>query len=106
MIEIALTAVVAALVELVLHYFPWRMVFRADMPRTTAYILGVLGFAGPLTVLWSHWGMQEAIYAMWTVIVVAGAAVRFAYWLDELLAQIARGHEAQELLDETRTPRE
>ena len=93
-------AVMAALAELVLHYFPWQMVIHRKLPRPMAYILGVLGFTLPITWLW--WGQWSLVCDLWIVIIVAGLAVIMAYVVDYLIHALRRGHEAQEMLDEKR----
>jgi hypothetical protein len=91
-------SLIAALIELVLHWFPWRMAIGRDLPRPVAYVLGVLGFALPLTCLWWMWWVL--VIELWIVIAAAGIAVMVAYALDKLIHTMRRGHEAVEQLNE------
>ena len=103
-LEILLTALIAVLLELVMHWFPWRMILRRDLTRPAAYVLGVFGIAGPVSVLWALWGMINVVISLWAVIVATGLAVVGAYDIDALLNRLMRGSEAEELLNETRQP--
>jgi hypothetical protein len=103
-ISILVTALVAALLELVMHWFPWRLMLRRDLHRTAAYVLGTLGIAVPLTALFAYWGQWVELLALWAVVVAAGVSVLVAYAFDALVIKLARGDEAQEMLDETRSP--
>lgn len=106
---IALTALVTGLLELVLHWFPWQLLLRRELPRQAAYVLGVLAIIIPLSCLLAHWGVIEAFWAiaaLWVVVVAAGGAVMGAYGLDWLFNRLSRGAEAEEMLDEARAQAE
>jgi len=97
--SIILAAILAILGELVLHWFPWRLVFGRDLPRVEAYILGVLAFAVPLSWLLAAWQDLQALIALWIVIVAAGAAVCMAYGLDRALIRLVQYREMKQLLE-------
>lgn len=95
--DILLTCVVAALLLLVEHWFPWRLALGRDLPRLAAYVLGVVALVAPLTVLFARRGELDAAIGMWAVIVSGGAAVMLAYGVDWLLARLALAKELGEL---------
>ena len=113
---IGLTALIVALIELVLHWFPWRLALRRDLPRLIAYVGGVLGMVVPLTVLLLLWiqeyrmaaypipGNQmmvlvQALTALWAVILAAGVGVALGYASDWIISKITLAHELGELLE-------
>lgn len=91
-----LAAVVAALIEAALHWFPWRMFVRRDLPRPVAYIFGVLGIEIPLTWLFWVWADFQALAALWIVTCAAGLMVLLAYGLDWLAITISQNREMKE----------
>jgi len=104
---ILVTGLIAALVQFGLHYFPWQLALRREMPRLGAYVGGVLGFGLPLTILLLllFFDNGEKAYlislaAFWIVVAFSGAAVIIAYGLDRLLIRLARESEFKELLEE------
>jgi hypothetical protein len=96
--DILLTCVVAALVLLVEHWFPWRLMLGRDLPRLAAYVLGVLAMVVPLTVLFAQRGELDAAIGMWAVMVSGGAAVMLAHGVDWVLSRLALAKELGELL--------
>lgn len=97
---ILITALVAALIQLVEHYFPWRLALGKDLPRLAAYVIGVLGMIVPLSVLY---GMQslnntETVIALWSTVAASGAAVSNAYGLDWVLRRLALAGDLGEIL--------
>ena len=94
---ILLTAVVAGLIQAIEHWFPWRMILGKDLPRISAYTLGVLGFALPLSALFSYWQFWSALAALWSVIVTSGCAVALAYGIDWLLDRVRQSYEHEEM---------
>lgn len=116
-IQIALAAAMAALIELVEHWFPWQMATGKELPRPVAYTLGVLGFLIPYWGLLTWWSVQLGInpsgvepweVARWArigilaVVIAAGAAVWGAYGLDGIIRRTRQAKELQELLDDKR----
>jgi phosphate/sulfate permease len=97
MMAIFLAALVAALIQMTLHWFPWRMVLGKDLPRISAYVLGVLGFALPLSVLLWHWQSWLELLAVWAVVAASGVAVASAYGTDWMLDRVRRSYEHEEL---------
>lgn len=77
--------VIVALVELGLHYFPWRMLIGRKLPRLAAYTLGLLGMMGPFTVWLIDLGEVEIVQTLWVVIISAGLMVFALYGLDHYL---------------------
>jgi hypothetical protein len=69
-LQIAVTALVSALVLLVEHYAPVRTHIN-----TTNYILGVLALVIPFSCLMALWGLWMALAAIWSVVCAVGLAV-------------------------------
>lgn len=95
--------IMAALILLVEHWFPWRLMLRKKLPRLAAYILGVLALAGTLTWLFEQWRVMGApggrayVVGLWSVIGSGGAAVLGAHGLDWLLGRLALSFDLEEL---------
>ena len=104
--DILLTCVVAALLLLVEHWFPWRLALGRDLPRLAAYVLGVLALVVPLTVLFAQRGELDAAIGMWAVIVSGGLAVILAHGVDWLLARLALAKELGEIASQARNDRD
>ena len=90
-----MAAVIAALSEGFLHYFPWRLVFGGrDLPRPIAYVLGVLGFAVPF-VGWAWWvGDVASALAFGAIVCAAGATVVGLYAFDWVLNALQERRES------------
>lgn len=88
--QIAITALIAALILLVEHYAPLR-------PSQTLlrYILGLLGLIVPLSVLLAGWGQWLPLAALWSVVISGGLAVMLAYLVDHYLMLRRRAHVAE-----------
>lgn len=79
MTELHLIAYIV-LAEWLLHYVPWREFLGGrDLPRPIAYMLGVCGFAVPLSLWLYEQGLTRMIFLLWLAIVSAGLAVLSAY---------------------------
>lgn len=78
--------IIVIAVEFGLHYFPWRKLIGADLPRLAAYVLGLLGMMGPLSVWLIDRGEMEMASTLWFVIVAAGMTVFALYGLDHYLS--------------------
>ena len=96
MAPMLLAALIAALIQAVEHWFPWRMVLARDLPRIPAYILGVLGVALPLSGLYWYWNSWNELVALWLVIVAAGATVMGTYAIDWMLDRVRQSYEYEE----------
>jgi hypothetical protein len=94
---IALSARVSALVQAVSHWFPWRLVLGRELPRVWAYIVGVLGFLAPLTVLFWSWEAWMYLAALWACVVSSGLAVVLAYAIDGVANRVDMSHELEEI---------
>ncbi len=97
--EIVITVLLSALLQLLLHWFPWQMIFRNGLPRLLAYSFGMLGILLPfsgLMILWQEW---SALVALWAVVVASGLAVIKAYGLDWMLNRVRLSFESQERED-------
>jgi O-antigen ligase len=90
-------AVIAALIQLIEHWFPWRMLIGRELPRVAAYALGVLGFMAPLSVLFIDQQAWGALLAVWAVVVASGMAVMSAYAADWVMDRVRRSYEHEEL---------
>lgn len=88
--------VIVALVELGLHYFPWRMLIGRELPRLAAYTLGLLGMMVPFSVWLIDRNEIEILQTLWLVIVSAGVMVFALYGFDHYLDVSARAVEAEE----------
>lgn|SRR5574341_829093 len=94
--DLILAAILTGLIELMLHWLPWRLLLQRDLPRTIAYVLGVLGLLGPLSWLFYTWEYLQALEALWVVVITGGLAVHFGYGVDLLGVELARRKEAEE----------
>lgn len=77
--------VIVMALELGLHYFPWRKMIGAELPRLAAYTLGLLGMMVPLSGWLMDRGEIEILQTLWIVIVAAGMTVFALYGLDHYL---------------------
>ncbi len=80
--ELRELVVIVVLVELGLHYFPWRMLIRRKLPRLAAYTLGLLGIMVPFSLWLMDRDEIEILQTMWIVIISAGFTVFALYGLD------------------------
>lgn len=77
---------IVMLAELGLHYFPWRLIVKGELPRIVAYVLGVLGLMIPFTLwLWANREL-DVIFTLWLVIGAGGLMVMALYGLDKWLS--------------------
>lgn len=99
---IFVAAIVAALYELVAHWFPWSMLLRAIGSRNSQlhsihrYIIGVLGFMVPIAgvlIIWEQW---PVLWMMITVVAFSGAAVILAYLIDHVIGSATKLVEMEE----------
>lgn len=103
--QVYLTALLAGLILLIQHYFPWLLLLGKDLPNIARYVLGVLGFVVPLSLLYSGaFGSPSTdhldyMIALWVVVLASGAAVVGAYALDWLMRRITMAGELEELLE-------
>jgi len=115
--QVVVTAIIVALVELVEHWFPWRLVLRRDLPRLAAYILGVAGIALPYTALlmmwWQTWdggyplpvgvfipvseAVRRCLVAFWYAVGAGGLAVAVAYAIDQVLLLAVKAQDLEEI---------
>lgn len=100
---IALAAAFGAIQQVAQHYFPWGMIFRKELPRVVAYIIGTLAYLMPLTVLFWHWDLTvfmvprwAHLVAVWACVGASGFAVIFVRGLDWVLDRITRSFEHEE----------
>lgn len=96
---IFVTALICGLIQMVQHWFPWRMALGGELHRVLAYVLGVLGIVLPLTVL--YWNLEQTrglhVLALWACVTASGMAVMGAYGLDWLLNRVRKSYEHEEL---------
>lgn len=98
-LSLVVTAIVAMLIVLVEHYLPWNLLLLKPRPgRIASYIMGVMAFAIPLTLLFSLVELTQVqlIISLWVVIVAAGLGTIAAYGLDSWLDHRSRAREAEE----------
>ena len=87
---------IVVVIELLLHFLPWRLWIGADLPRLAAYVLGLLGMMGPLSLWLMDHGEIEIMQTMWTVILSAGGAVFMAYGVDHVLMRERESREGKQ----------
>lgn len=107
--DIALAAAFGALQQVAQHYFPWGLIFRAELPKVPAYIMGTLGWVIPLTVLFWAWDANLVdiprwmhLAAVWACVSASGMAVVLVRGLDWIMDRVTRSFE-QEERDEAQT---
>lgn len=104
-LSIALAAVVSALIQLVSHWFPWRLVLGRNLPRVAAYVVGVLGFLLPVTGLYWYWDAHQVmaawlhLVALWACVSASGLAVVLGYAIDCIANRVRLAQELQELYE-------
>lgn len=89
--------VIVALVELGMHYFPWRMLIRRKLPRLAAYTLGLLGIMVPFSLWLMDRNEIEILQTMWIVVISAGITVFALYGLDRYFDLERRDAEAGQM---------
>lgn len=96
--------VIAALVEMFLHYFPWRLALRGRrLPRLASYTLGVLGLMVPYTAWLVGQGALYEASVLWMVIAAGGVSVGGLYaldWVINLAWDKHQGEQREKLLTE------
>lgn len=98
-LSLTITAIVAILIILVEHYLPWNLLLLKPRPgRIASYIMGVMAFAIPLTLLFSlvELTRTQLVISLWVVIFSAGLGTVAAYGLDNWLDHRNRANEAEE----------
>jgi hypothetical protein len=100
---IVLAAAFGALQQVAQHYFPWGLVFRGELPKVPAYIMGTLGWVIPLTILFWHWDLTvfmaprwAHLVAVWACVGASGFAVIFVRGLDWVMDRVTRSFEHEE----------
>jgi hypothetical protein len=95
-LPIIISSLITAGIQLILHWFPWRMLLGRPVPRLMAYGLGVVGIILGMCV-WA--GMTVVLVYVWWAVgaliacsVSGGVAVTIGYGVDKLveLAHYAR----------------
>lgn len=97
--ETIFTALFAALVLGVQHWFPWQRVLRAPLPRLVAYIMGTLALTGPLTVLAVVTEQTVMAIAIPFVTAVGGLTVIGAYGIDDAINRLAEWRAEHDVKD-------
>lgn len=82
--------------EFGLHYFPWRLIFKRELPRIPSYTLGMLAILIPFSFwLYEHCYI-EVVIMLWVSTVTAGLSVSLWYGVDWLLDRINVAREAEQ----------
>jgi hypothetical protein len=97
--ETIVTALFAALVLGVQHWFPWQKIMRAPLPRLVAYIMGTLALTGPLTVLAIVTEQTVMAVAIPFVTTVGGLTVILAYGIDDAINRLAEWRAEHDVRD-------
>lgn len=96
--DIAFAILAPSALMLAAHWFPWRRVMGADLPRPLAYAYGMGVILAVCTFLF--WYMQPswewATGYLWIVALSAGAATLAAYAVD---SAVERKHLAADMKD-------
>ncbi len=95
--DLVQAAILVGMIELILHWLPWRLFFSRDLPRLAAYVLDVLGLLAPLSWLLERWGHIQALQALWVVAITGGLAALIGSGVDAIGVGLARRREAEEL---------
>ena len=98
-LSLVVTAIVAILIVLVEHYLPWNLLLLKPRPgRIASYIMGVMAFAIPLTLLFSLVDLTrvQVVISLWVVITASGLGTLAGYGLDNWLDHRNRANEAEE----------
>lgn len=104
--EIFLAALVGAMQQAIQHWFPWRMLFKTELPRVVAYTIGTLGYLVPVSVLYWYWEMNGSVMpyahlvALWSCVVGSGMAVvitRSVDWLLDVVSRLAETKQREAL---------
>lgn len=102
-VGIAIAAAFGAVVQIAQHYFPWGLVFRGELPKVPAYIMGTLGWVVPLTVLFWAWDANLVdvprwmhLVAVWVCVSASGLAVVLTRVIDWALDRIVQSFEQDE----------
>lgn len=104
LLDAAIVAIVAALGELVAHWFRWERLVGRKLHPVANYVIGVLLFSGPYVgwlIVRRDW-LHLSVYA--TAVIAAGLAVMVGYAIDAYLdaRERATDLDAQvKLLDDT-----
>lgn len=100
---IALAAAFGAITQAAQHYFPWGLIYRRELPKVPAYIMGTLGWVLPLTVLFWAWDSSLVavprwmyLVAVWACVSASGLAVVAVRGLDWVLDRVVRSFECEE----------
>lgn len=83
-------------IEGFLHYFPWRLVLRRDLPRPLAYALGTLAMMIPFTIWLIDQRQGDIAGMLWLVIGAGGASVMAWYGLDWVIDLVWSVREASQ----------
>lgn len=66
--------------------------FKDKMPDWTRHVLGVLGLAVPVSILFVHWQAWFELIALWSVILFGGGGLLLAFlvesWWEERVGRI------------------
>ena len=79
-----------------LHYLPWRGLFRRDLPVLARYVIGVLALVVPQSVAWVLSSDWANLTTMWAVVVCGGLTVILLHVLDESIEARGRADIAEE----------
>lgn len=88
---------IVVVIELLLHYLPWRLWIGMDLPRLVAYVLGLLGMMVPLSLWLMDHGEIVILETLWCVVFAAGGAVFMAYGADHVLMRERESADGKQL---------
>lgn len=86
---------IVVVIELLLHYLPWRLWIGTDLPRLVAYVLGLLGMVVPLSLWLIDHDEIVMLKTLWLVVLSAGGAVFMAYGVDRVIQNERENFEAR-----------
>jgi hypothetical protein len=99
--EMVIVWIIAALLFVGLHYFPWEQIFGEVRKPPETYICGTLGLGACYSGLLGWWAFYReasfilALIAFWGVVTFGGGAVWACYVLDARLEKRASAQDEQ-----------
>ena len=92
-------ALITFLFVVTVHYLPWQLILGKELPRHTAYLLGVLSIVVPYSasiLVFETWSVKEITRFLWILCAVAALAVELCKLMDKYLRDRIRADETEE----------
>lgn len=94
-----LMALIVFLVNLAIHYLPWRGLIRKPLPHLVEYIIDLLIVAVPFSIIlimFQTWTNTDVLCAFWALTTAESLAVIISRGVDAYLAARSRAEESEE----------